>query len=396
VSSVEKRNAYKAVVMLGIVSLLGDMVYEGARGVIPEYLKLLGASAVVVGAVLGLGELVSYVSRLAGGVLADRTGGYWPLIFLGYGLIAALPLLPLAGLAGGWLLAAALIILERLGKGLRTPARDTIISFISRHIGRGKAFGLHELLDQVGAVSGPLALAAIIAVTGSYDLSFAALAAPYAALMLALYLVYRSIHSYVEEQTPRKAAPTAGMGGAAATYIAAVVLNTLALLPAPLILYEAATVLGPSLAWAIPAIYAGIQLVDAPMALASGLAYDRHGVRVLYIPFLLTVAVAPLTLTGNPWAIVLAAAIYGLVLGTREAVYRAVVADLTSPEKRATVYGVFNTAVGGGVLAAGILYGYMIDARLGPLAGLAASLALSAAAIALLAAAARRISRPEG
>ena len=382
-SASEKREAYKAILMLGLVSLLGDIVYEGARGVIPEYLKFLGASALIVGAIIGLGELISYVSRLAGGVIADKTGGYWPLIFLGYGLIAALPLLPTASLAGGWVLAATLILLERLGKGLRTPARDTIISFISRHIGRGKAFGLHELLDQIGAVSGPLALAAILAFTGDYTPTLASLAIPYIALMATLYLVYRSIRGYVERQTPQRR-----RGGtvpeAATAYITAVVLNTIALLPAPLILYQAAVVFGPQLAWIVPVLYAAIQLIDAPTALAAGLVYDKIGLKILYIPFLLTVAVAPLTLIPTPWAVAAAAAFYGLVLGSREAVYRAAVADLTTPDKRATVYGVFNTAVGVGVLVAGILYGYMMDTHMGPPAGLAASLLLSAGAVALL------------
>jgi len=388
---VEKRKAYRAIVLLGLVSLLGDVVYEGARGLIPEYLKYLGASAVVVGAVLGLGELISYVSRLGGGVLADKTRSYWPLIFLGYGLIAALPLLPLGGLLGGWVLAAVLILAERLGKGLRTPARDTIISFVSKHIGRGKAFGLHELLDQIGAVSGPLALAAIMALTGSYSLAFAALAVPYLALMATLYIVYLNIRGYVEEQSPSRKKGGGGLEGPVALYLAAVAANTLALLPAPLILYQAATVYGPSLAWLVPVLYAGIQLVDAPTALVSGLVYDRSGLKVLYVPFAITALVAPLVLAASPLSVAVAAAVYGLVLGMREAVYRAAVADMTPPDKRGTVYGVFNTVVGTGFLAAGVFYGYMIDLHVGAVEGLAVAAALSALSIALLAAAERRV-----
>ncbi|RLE85080.1 MAG: MFS transporter, partial [Thermoprotei archaeon] len=193
----EKRSAYKAILILGIVSLLGDIVYEGSRGLIPDYLRHLGASALVVGSIIGLGELVSYLSRPISGVIADKFRSYWPLVFLGYGLIASLPRMGMAEMIGGWFLASTLIIVERLGKGIRTPARDTIISFVSKSIGSGKAFGLHELLDQVGAVLGPMTLAAVIGIGYGYLFTFLLLLIPYIALMFSLYLAKKSLGKYV-------------------------------------------------------------------------------------------------------------------------------------------------------------------------------------------------------
>lgn len=369
------REAYKAVFLLGLVSLFGDIVYEGARGLIPEYLKYLGASATIVGAIVGLGELVSYISRLAGGIIADKTKSYWFLVFLGYGMIIALPFLPASELVGGWVLAATLIIIERLGKGLRTPARDTIISFASKAIGRGKAFGLHELLDQIGAVSGPLVLAAILAFA-NYTWAFAALFIPYLILMVILFLVYRSLKVYGEHPTGGKREGKKILDRKTTLYIVAVALNTIALFPAALILYMATNLAEAGILgiWFIPALYAGIQLVDAPLALATGLVYDRLGLRTLFFPFLVTIFVAPLALRGDLVSILLAAALFGIVLGTKESVYRAAIADLSTPQVRATAYGVLNTVTGVGALIAGIVYGYIIDVGGGALEALTVSL----------------------
>jgi len=153
------RSAYVGILLLGIVSLMGDVVYEGSRGLVPDYLKFLGATAFIVGLVGGLGEFLGYALRLASGFFADTTRAYWLFIFLGYGLIASIPLL---GLAGSWKIAVILVLLERLGKACRSPSRDTVLSIISKDVGAGKAFGIHEFLDQIGAIAGPLIVATLM------------------------------------------------------------------------------------------------------------------------------------------------------------------------------------------------------------------------------------------
>ena len=363
-----RREAYKVILSLGVVSLLGDVVYEGSRGTIPEYLKFLGASAAIVGTVMGLGELMSYFSRLLGGFLADRTKSYWLLVFLGYGLIIAIPLIPLSEILGlGWILAAALVILERLGKGIRTPSRDTIISFASRSIGGGKAFGIHELMDQVGATLGPLLFAAAIALLGGFRSAFFLSLIPYALLMATLAYV-RSRTRLPAEMTspaPLEHAGTGVLSRRATAYIAAVGVNALGLFPASLILYLAAETpevqaLG---AWLPPVLYAAIQLVDAVFALAFGLLYDRYKLWVLAFPFSLSILIPLLALQRSFGFVAASAVVFGLVLGSQESVYRAAVGDLTEPGVRATAYGVFSTALGLGLLAAGAIYGLMIDLK---------------------------------
>jgi len=370
----EKRSAYKAILILGIVSLLGDIVYEGSRGLIPDYLRHLGASALVVGSIIGLGELVSYLSRPISGVIADKFRSYWPLVFLGYGLIASLPMMGMAEMIGGWFLASTLIIVERLGKGIRTPARDTIISFVSKSIGSGKAFGLHELLDQVGAVLGPMTLAAVIGIGYGYLFTFLLLLIPYIALMFSLYLAKKSLGKYVthpnnsserEENSERHSLKKDLLDLRTVGYITAVVLNTVGLFPVSLMLYQASIVAekGYLGMWFVPMLYSFIQLVDAPLALISGLVYDKIGFKVLLVSFTASALVAPLASSGDFVSLLVASIIFGFILGTKESVYRAAITELSPPSIRATTYGFLNTVTGAASLAAGVIYGYFLDSK---------------------------------
>ena len=168
-----QRRAVTFVVLMGVVSLLADMVYEGGRSISGPYLALLGASGAVVGLVAGVGELIAYGLRLAFGYLTDHTRRYWAFTIAGYTLTALA--VPALALAGSWQMAVLLLALERVSKALRSPAKHTLLSYATKSIGHGKGFGLHEALNQIGAVAAPLLLAAILAWQGSYPLAFALL-----------------------------------------------------------------------------------------------------------------------------------------------------------------------------------------------------------------------------
>jgi sugar phosphate permease len=171
-----RRRALTFVVLMGVVSLLADMVYEGGRSLSGPYLAFLGASGAVVGLMAGVGELVAYGLRSLFGYLSDRTRRYRAFTIAGYALTALA--VPALALAGNWQIAVLLLTLERVSKALRGPAKDTLLSYATTSIGHGKGFGLHEVLDQIGAVAAPLLLAAILAWQGSYQLAFALLLIP--------------------------------------------------------------------------------------------------------------------------------------------------------------------------------------------------------------------------
>jgi len=388
------RGVYAAIVLVGSVSLLADMVYEGGRGLIPDYLRQMGASALVVGLVMGLGEFAGYAARLATGYLADVTRAYWVFILVGYGLIAAVPLL---SLAGGWQVAAFLVVLERLGKAVRTPARDTVLSFIGKGFGAGKVFGLHELLDQVGAVVGPLMVGFImLATSNNHRIAFSSTSIPFILMLIFLAYTYSRVRGTIPAVSPRTAETQRNrMGRSFHLFVAAVTLNTIGLMSVGLILYRASQILEPAgQQWLVPMLYLLVQLVDAPMAWAAGHVYDRVGVRLLALPFILSVVPSVLVLAAESITPILAASIvFGVVLGMQESIYRAAVSDLTPLERRGTGYGVFNSLLGLGLMVGGVVFGYFLDYQIPPAVGAIYVAASQLSALLLLAAAARSLRR---
>lgn len=357
---ITKRAAYLAVLSMGIVSMLGDIAYESGRGIAPDYLRFLGASAFMVGAVSGAGEFIGYAMRLISGPLADRSRAYWLFIFLGYGLILAVPLM---GFTSSIEIVMLLLLLERFGKALRSPSRDAVVSIVSKGMGSGKAFGLHEFIDQIGAVIGPAALGAMMFYTAnSYPAAFRSLLIPYVLMMAFLAYTYTRIGRRVDVEARGAGSVDGSLTTGFWLYCAAIFLNTLGLIPVALILYKGSSILQPSgQQWIVPLLYVVVQLVDAPMALASGILFDRLGVKVLAAPFALSVLPAFLVTYGGLIGVVSACIVYGLVLGMQESIYRAAIADLVPMSKRGTAYGIFNTALGVGTLAGGAVFGYFID-----------------------------------
>lgn len=357
-----RKNAYFGILLLGIVSLMGDVVYEGSRGIVPSYLEFLGATALIVGLVGGLGDFLGYAVRLVSGFLADTTRAYWLFIFLGYGLIVSIPLL---GLPLGLGIAVILVLLERFGKAFRSPSRDTVLSIISKDVGAGKAFGIHELLDQIGAILGPLMVAFLMLSTNNYSFTFSFLFLPFLALLVVLAYTHKRIGSKTIVIEPQKIeGKREKLARPFYIYTFAVLLNTVGLIPYTLILYKTSEILQPTQQWIVPLIYLLIQGVDAPMALIAGYAYDKFGIGVLVMPFLLSLFPPLLTMVGAELSTLIAAAIvFGLVLGTQESIYRAAVSELTPISSRGTAYGIFNTAYGVGFLISGALYGLLMELK---------------------------------
>ena len=378
-----KRKAYVAILLMGVVSMLGDIVYESGRGIAPDYLYFLGASAFLVGLTSGIGELVGYGMRLVSGPLADRSHAYWLFIFLGYGLILAIPMM---GLTNSMWLVMAFVIAERLGKALRSPSRDAVVSVVSKGMGSGKAFGLHEFIDQIGAVAGPAFLGLMMMWTANnFSLSLQSLFPFYLLMMAVLYIVYRRIRGTVEEIRRQSSVLEGSLGKGFWMYSGAVLSNTIGLMPIALILYNGAKILasGGQL-WLVPFLYVAVQLVDAPMALVSGYIYDKIGIKFLAVPFALSVLpLAFQSLVGLP-GVILACVSYGLVLGMQESIYRAAVTDIVPLGRRGSAYGFFNVMLGAGTFVSGVAFGYMLDASVSPLLMLGFVVVAQIVAVALL------------
>lgn len=354
-------NALKFIVLLGIVSLLGDMTYEGARSITGPYLALLGASAAAVGFVSGFGEMVGYSLRLVSGYLADKTRQYWIMTIIGYAVnLLAVPLL---ALAGNWPMAALLLIAERMGKAIRTPPRDVMLSHATSQVGRGWGFGLHEAMDQIGAILGPLIVAIILYFNGNYQAGFAFLLLP-AVLALAVLVTSRLLYPHPHEleiNTPKL--ETRGLMKVYWIYIVAVVFIALGFADFPLVAYhfQKAQVVSPVV---IPIFYSVAMGVDALAALIFGRLFDKIGMRALVIAVIISAFFAPLVFWGDFTMALLGMALWGVGMGAQESIMRAAVAEMSPVDVRGSAYGVFSTIYGVswfiGSFTMGILYDFSL------------------------------------
>lgn len=380
---------WRSVFAFGLVSLAADMVYEGMRAMAGPFLGTLGASALVVGLVTGAGEAVALVLRLVTGAWADRSQRHWRLTVLGYGMTAVcVPLLavaPFVGRAGVWL-AATLILLERTGKAVRSPAKSALLARMATSTGLGKGFAVHKALDQIGAFSGPLLLAGIAAFTGVLWPGFAALAVPGAIAMLLLAQLRRRAPIVIEvdhDHESRDGGPTAPGQSSLAVVRAAVLggdlprsfhqfavsaaLTTAGLMTFGVISFRFVQNDLVALA-AVPLVYALAMAVEAVAALGAGHLFDRWGGRTLLIVPVLVAAIPLCVFATRLWLVVLGVVLWGLAIGVQDSTVKAYVADLVPARRRATAYGVFAAVQGVGALAGGALAGTLVVHHVGLLA----------------------------
>lgn len=346
------------IVALGLISLFGDVAYEGARSILGPFLGTLGASAFAVGFVSGFGEMVGYALRLVSGYLADKTRSYWMLTIVGYGMnLAAIPLL---AFANGWWIAAILIVLERTGKAIRTPSRDVMLSQASKQVGRGWGFGLHEAMDQTGAFIGPLVVALVLAESHDYRRAFAILAIPAALAIVTLLTARRVYPNPIQFEKKAPDMTTTGLPRTFWMYVAAAGLLAAGFVDFPLISYHFRSESLTSQAM-IPIFYSVAMGIEAITALVFGKLFDRIGIHALIIGVLLSAASSPFVFLGGFAAALAGMALWGAGMGAQQSLLRAAIANMVPVERRGAAYGIFNTAYGvlwfAGSAAMGALYG---------------------------------------
>jgi MFS family permease len=353
----KRRIAYRLIILFGIIAMVGDIVYEGGRSVSGPFLFTLGASAFMVAFIAGFGEFLGYAIRIATGYLADKSRQYWVFVIAGYLMVGAIPLLVLAG---SWEVAALLLILERIGKAVRSPAKDAMLSHVTSAVGRGWGFGLHEALDQIGAIAGPLLFVLALAAGGTYRGGFALLAIPFALLILVLIIAWRSLPDpagFEMKDRPVAAGPGQESGRRQLRLYGAFTALTMAgfiVFPLLAFHFKAFSIVPDA---EIPAFYAVAMAVDALVALVTGKAYDRYGTGILVLMPVIGMAI-PLIAFSHSYPAALAGSIlWGASMGMQEAILRAAVADFTPPGGRGFAYGIFNTIYGGAWFAGSVVIG---------------------------------------
>lgn len=365
-----KSRAQAFIVVMGVVAMFGDMTYEGARGLVGPYLALLGASAAMVGFAAGLGEFLGYALRLVTGWLGDRTRAYWPLVIFGYAInFVAVPGL---ALVGSWQAAIVLLLLERVGKAIRSPARSTLVSYAASKVGAGKSFGIDEALDQLGAVSGPLLTALAIWVVRDepaeqrYRVAFAVLLLP---VLLNLAFVFWAKKKYPTpesfETTPeREHRP---MGKLFYWYVAGVMLLALGFSDWALVAYHATKTQTLDIGL-LPVLYAGAMAIDAIAALVLGIFYDRFGLKVLALSTFLSALFAPLVFWFHSgWFLVGGAFLWAIGMGAQDSIFKAVIAKMVPKSERGRAYGIFFAFFGFAWWIGSTAMGWLYERSLGSL-----------------------------
>lgn len=356
-SDISKSAAIKFVILLCIISLFADMTYEGARSVTGAFLAELGASAIIVGFVAGFGELLGYGLRLILGYLVDKTSRYWTITIVGY--LLNLLAVPLLAIAGNWQMAALLIIVERIGKAIRTPARDAMLAHSGQQIGSGWAFGINELLDQTGALLGPLIIAAVVYFKGDYREGFALLLAP-AIIALCILLIARMLYPKPQNLETKLNLNAKGMDSTFWLYVISASFLAAGYADFTLMAFHFAkdAIFSNTM---IPISYAVAMGISGPTALLFGRIFDRNGFSILIVVTLLSALFAPLVFWGGAYLVFIGVALWSIGLSAHESLMGAVIANMVSSDKRGSAYGIFYTAFGISWFVGSTLMGMLYD-----------------------------------
>ena len=339
-ATLDRRSAIRFIVCLGLVSLFADMTYEGAYSGIGPFLRDLGVTATAVGFISGLGEMFAASLRYVSGRLADRTHAYWTFVIIGYTMnLLAIPAL---AFVTTWQMAALLVVLERTGKAMRGPARDVLLSEATAVVGHGWGFGLHAVMDQTGAVIGPLIVAAVVAREHNFGPAFLQLGGPAA---LALAAIFLARYFRPNKGTPPKPKGNQVLPRVYWTYVIASAILAVGFLDFPLLSlhFENAQFFSKE---TIPLLYSAAMAVVGLTALICGRLFDRYGIPVLAFGVLATMLALPLGFLGGKIGAVIAVMCWAAGHGVQDATLRSGIAQVVSMNKRGTAFGAFNGVFG--------------------------------------------------
>src|SRR5947199_5678208 len=354
----KSRSALHFVLIIGIASFFGDFTYEGARGIVGPFLGSLGASAAIVGFVAGLGELMGYGLRSVSGYFADKSHRHWGFAFAGYAVnMLAVPVL---ALAGRWPVAASLVVAERVGRGIRKPTVEAMLSYAGKSIGAGWVFGLNEALDQAGATVGPLLMALVLYLNGGFRTGFGVLLIP-ALLCLAILIAARLLYPRPHEMEEGAGHTLTATNLTRAYWIYLAAGASLAAGFDDFALsgfhFQKANTVPPNV---IPVFYAIAMASSALASIPLGRLFDRFGANISVFGFLISAAAAPFVFLGTFVFAIIGMIFWGIGMSAQGSLLQAMLTGVIAPQKRSTAFGLFDTGYGIawflGSAAMGLLY----------------------------------------
>lgn len=342
----------RPVIALGLVSLFNDTAGDMINPLLPMFVASVGGGPEVLGLIEGVADAVASLLQLASGYLADRIGRLKALTAVGYSIAAlARPLLALA--AAPWQILMARFG-DRLGKGIRGAPRDRLIADITPGELRGRAFGYHRAMDNAGALLGPAAVYAMLALGMRTRSIFAWSAAPG---LLSLMILSKGVREVTHSAASSKIEIGIPDAPGFRRLLAAIFVFTLGSSSDSFLLWRAREA-GIASVYA-PLLWLVLALVKVASSTPGGELSDRWGRRNTIISgwLLYSAVYVGFAFASSTWQIWLLFAIYGLFAGLTEGAERALVIDLVPEEWRGRALGVYQATVGIGLLPASLVFG---------------------------------------
>ena len=354
------KSAVLFILLFGVISALGDTTYEGGRSIYGNYLLYLGADTLIIGIITGLGEFLAYGLRLLSGYIVDKTQNSWLVTIIGYVMVASVPLL---AFTNTWETAGIFINLERIGKAIRSPGKDTLISHASKHLGSGFGFGISEAMDQVGAVIGPLIFTVVLVTVGSYKTGFNLLWIP-TILLICIVLYTRFRFPKPNEMETKEFENTVSIDSVKNSkfiyYMLFIFFSVFGFITFPILSYYFLNSNLMSVSF-VPTLYAIAMAIDGVFALMIGRIYDKKGNIILYLVPILTILMIFIVFRGDFILAIIAMVLWGCVMGIHETILKANIADMVSKSSRGRAYGIFNTVYGFGFLLGSVCIGFIYN-----------------------------------
>jgi MFS family permease len=352
-------SAFAFVLTMGLVNLFADMTYEGGASINGPFLGKLGASAALISIIAGAGEFLGYSLRSVSGYFADRTGKYWLITFLGY--IINLLAVPAMALAGNWQTAGALIFAERIGRAMRKPTVEAMLSYSTGKHGKGWVYGLNTALDETGATMGPLLVALALYLKmdfrGSYGLLVISAVLALAALVAARVIF--PVPSKLEAGGPATA-HAKGFTRAYWLYMVAGSCFAAGLMSFELVSYHLFSSRIVAEHW-IPIFLALATMMAIAASLVLGRLYDKIGIKAVIIAVVLASLFSPFVFFGGFWVALGGLLLWGIGYATQDTLLKVLIASVLPEGKRNFAFGLFYLGYGGGWLIGSVTTGLLYD-----------------------------------
>jgi MFS family permease len=355
-SALSDSPAFRFVLVMGAVNLFADMTYEGGASINGPFMGSLGANAAIISIVAGVGEFLGYSLRSVAGYIADRTGKYWLITFTGYAI--NLLAVPAMALAGSWQVAAVFILAERIGRAMRKPTVEAMLSYTTGKLGKGWVYGLNTAMDELGATLGPLLVALVLFLQGSYQIAYAVLlvSSLLALGSLAAARIGFPLPSRLEQG---QTAPAQGFTRTYWLYMAGGACFAAGLMSFELISYHLSTshVVPDHL---IPVFLALSTACGVGASLILGRMYDRIGLSTVLVAVFVSALFSPLVFLGGFYTALIGLLLWGIGYATQDTLMKVLIASVLPQGKRNLAFGLFYLGYGGGWLigsvATGLLY----------------------------------------